>query len=278
MENMEAQVVETTTEVAEAQVAESTPAEVTTEPSFIDSIPETFRDKGYLKGVDSMDQLMTKLDWAQSQMGKKGLPSEDTPEAWKAFSDTLKDNEHLKGMFAETAPEEYEFELADGMQESGVNKAKEIAKSLGLSQDKFNSLVNGWNEYEQEMLQAKQEADETEFSKMFEDKFGNDWADKMADATQLIRKHVDEDVRQMLSDIPNNKHLVALVSAAEQLRVGMQPDGAPASMASRGLSINELRDQMNAAREEAKSKPFDKMTQDKFLKIQDEYANRVAQG
>lgn len=79
-----------------------TPAEPDPSP-FLQGIPEAYKDKPYLKGVDSLEKLLQNYENAQSLIGKKtiGIPDEKaTDEDWQAFYNKLRPE----------APDAYEFE------------------------------------------------------------------------------------------------------------------------------------------------------------------------
>lgn len=141
-----------------AEIPTYTP-EPTTAETFRSSIPEPYRDKPYMQGIDSLDKLYSQFDNAQQLIGKKtvGPPAADAPtEEWEKYYEAIRP-ETVDGYEFEKLelPEELK-DLAPVM-ESGSDSAtdKQIRDMFfkhGISAAQAKGL---YNDFSKIMLQSQ---------------------------------------------------------------------------------------------------------------------------
>ena len=195
-----------------------------TPPAF--SIPDAYKEKPYLKGVDSQEKLFTLLDGAQELIGKRpaGIPAPDAPpEEWNKFYDAL-------GRPKTAA--EYKFELPEGakVDEKVIGEMKEILHRHGLTPTQATGLQKDLDAYAIKMATAKGIAlqqQNTDFDKLASDMFGADRDKIMARAKGLIDTFVPANLKGEVAKL-SNENLIVLAGVLNGIHAKyIKTDGPP---------------------------------------------------
>jgi hypothetical protein len=187
----------------------TTTTTTTTQPDSF-AHPEGFKDKSYLKGVDSQEKLYTLLDNSQKLIGKRpaGIPQDTaTPEEWDKFYASL-------GR-PETA-EKYEFaevELPEGMEKNVEMEAvcKSKMHELGLSQKQAQGLQSWFDAYVAEQYTAQAQAKETqeqEFNELVNSSFGAEKDAILANAKALLSENIPKGFENHVDNLPNESLII----------------------------------------------------------------------
>jgi hypothetical protein len=176
---------------------------------FRSTIPETYREKNYLRDVKSADDVFKMLDNAQTAIGKKGLsmPVEGAPqEEFDKFYNSLGRPE---------TPDKYEFKRAEGTQvdEAIDLRVKEIMHKHGIPAKAATGLVE---EYEAIIEQRQVEFDK-EFDTIVDTHFGTkDVADKaLADSQVMLGKILPPTIIPLLASMDPKAAAVMAVLTSE---------------------------------------------------------------
>lgn len=231
-------------------------------PSFGDSIPEQFREKGYMKNIDSMESLLNKFEASQSLIGKKGileLNEGSTPEDIASINDQLGDNfDKLKAL---RVPESYEYtdmELPEGADtevfQASTDKFSEIAKAAGLSNKEADGVRGAWLKHEMETIAAREEELNNEFDQMAKEKWGDNYIETQATSIAFLQSHMSEAERSNIRDIPN-RHLVAMMSGIDAALQRTKPDGVPTDPQGQGMSKEQAKERYSELRRNAQKNP-----------------------
>jgi len=179
-------------------------------PNFIDTIPEGFRDKPYMKDIDSTEKLYSAFDGLQKKIGERpgGVPQEGaTDEEWKQFNKSF-------GV-PDTAAE---YKVSEVQLPEGVTKDEDMSKALvdaahkaGLSAKQFNALEPKFNEIMVAAAQkqiAQQAENDTAFDSAANDLFKDKRDEILESSRKLIAEHIPEAFKDKLADLPNESLLV----------------------------------------------------------------------
>lgn len=192
---------------------------------FQSVIPEGYKDREYLKNIDSFDRLFQDFDNAQKLIGKKTIPSEDDPqEKWDDFYKALgRPDEHTA----------YEFEKLEGVNynEDIANKTKEIFHKAGLTPKQAAMIQSEYDKMVQEFQPSSEEIDR-QFDELASKAFGNEKDEALKKSKALIDKYVPEDFREHVGNL-SNKDLVILSSVLNGvIKDHVSEDNIPGSGAS----------------------------------------------
>lgn len=208
-------------------------------------IPEAYADKDWTKNVKSMDDMFSQFDNAQSLIGKKNIPSEESSqEEWNEFYNKLGRPEEA-GNYELSLPEGAEFEINDELQ----LEAKELFHEIGLTQKQAQKLF----EYDaQRQLKAAEAAHMTDeqldaqFDEMAAEAFGKDKGAILKQAKVAVGK-MSEKSQEAFSGL-DNKSMVAMAGILSEL-VGQytSEDGVPSTDGSSGSAqgIDEIRSELS---------------------------------
>jgi len=193
---------------------------------FVKSIPETYREKPYLKGVDSPDKLFKLLDGSQELIGKRpaGVPAADAPkEQWDAFYKTLGRPDEPSG---------YQFEGADKSDPKFVAKLQEVFHKRGLSAEQAKGIYADVNVALQEMAKEKGLADQqanVDFDKLADTTFGPEREAKLARAKAIMTEHAPQELLKHLGSL-SNENLVIMAGVIDSIATKfIAPDKLPGS-------------------------------------------------
>lgn len=183
-------------------------------------IPADYRDREYLKDVDSVDKLFKKLDGAQKLIGQRpaGIPQENAPqEEWDKFYKSLGRPE--KSEEYDLKPNE-ELVKAMGMDDKLAAGVKDLFYKAGLNKKQAEAIQKG---YETLLLTAHKEtlaqrkAQDESFGKLAETTFGKD-ADKVLTTSRaLLEAHTPAAVKPHLDKL-SNEHLIILAGVLDSIQ------------------------------------------------------------
>jgi len=192
-------------------------------PDFKSMIPETYRDKEYLKNIDSFDGLFQQFDNAQSLIGRKtvGVPSETSPkEEWESFYNKMGRPESY---------DKYEFEKIQDAPENFTRppEKEEVLKKtfheLGLTAQQAKELLKRSDMYEieaykehQKMVEAETAKANAEFAQQLDSLFGAKKSEKVELTNQLLQKYTPEGLKGHLTAI-DDKTMLVLASVLTRL-------------------------------------------------------------
>lgn len=176
----------------------------TATPDFSTMIPEAYREKEYLKGVDSMDRLFQDFDNAQKLIGKKSIPGpDDAPEKWDEF---------YKAAGRPDTASEYEFSQTEGLNynEDVANKTKEIFHKAGLSAKQAAMIQQEYDKMVMEM-QPSQEKIDQEFDALATEVFGAQKDQVLEKSKSMLTKYAPEKFKDHINNL-SNENLIVLSS------------------------------------------------------------------
>lgn len=185
------------------------------EKKFIETIPEAYRDKAYLKGVNNTEDLYKKLDGAQELIGKKtiDIPGPDTPEPEReAFYNKIR---------PETA-EGYEFQIGDPAKtdKAFVSNIKGLFHKAGLSKGQAATIQIGFDQIIKDTIAQKNvniQQQDADFDKMAKDMFGTNTDAVLANSKSLLEKYSPESMGEYIKNL-SNENLIVLSSVLEGIR------------------------------------------------------------
>lgn len=178
-------------------------------PAFV--LPDTYKDKPYLKGVDSQDKLLKMLDGAQELIGKKGpaLPKPEAPQAeWDAYYESV-------GRPKTAA--EYAFDGADKADPKFLPKVQAAMHKAGLNPTQAKTIWAEVNGALGEYMKEKGIADEkqnVDFDKLAADSFGVDRDKVLARSKELLGEFTSPGMKTHVANLSNE----SLVVLADVLR------------------------------------------------------------
>lgn len=267
------------TDVQTEQPTTEAPTEsAPTETASDFSIPEAYAERGYAKEIKSSDDLWKKLDGSQKLIGDRGafIPQEGaTSDEVDAFLSKLDPySEQLKSKYAPKAPETYEFsdlELPEGtaIADSVTEKFSAIAKTHGLTNEQADSVRKEWIAHEVEQAGQRESQLNEQFESMAKEKWGDDWAKVTAEASEVLKGHVPENMREAMVNMPN-EYLIPLVSVMQSMKA--KPDGIPNTSGAQTLTDDDARAKYSELRQKAMKDPRARKT---FEEFQDKYRHQV---
>jgi len=185
-------------------------------PSF--EIPEAYKDKKYLQGIDSQEKVYEMLDNAQSLIGKRpGLPtSESSEDDWNKFYNDLGRPD---------SADKYEFkeiELPEGTarDEGFTQQSTELMHKLGLSQNQASGLREWFDGYTLEALNKQQETlktDNEQWENLANEYYGDNKDQIMADAKDLIKENLPDKFEGALDSF-SNEHLLKMAGVLHNIK------------------------------------------------------------
>ena len=209
------------------------------------SIPEGYKEKPYLKGIDTPEKLFQMLDGAQELIGKRpaGIPAADAaPEEWAKFYDAV-------GRPKTAA--EYTFELDPKVQvdEKILSKSKEIMYKNGLTAAQAKNLQKDFDAMALEIAKERGislEKQNTDFNKLTAELFGADRDKIMARSKGLLDTFVPDKLKPLVATLPNET-LMILAGVLNGIHAKyIKTDGAPASGGGGGSGSGETPETLRA--------------------------------
>lgn len=174
-------------------------------------LPDAYKDKPYLKGVDSQEKLLKMLDGAQELIGKKGsgIPKVDAPkEEWDAYYESI-------GRPKTAA--EYQFDGVDKADPKFLPKVQAAMHKHGLTASQAKGLWADVNGAISEAITEKGLADkqtDVDFEKLATDTFGVERDRILARGKELIYANISPAMKDAVEKLPNE----SLVVLADVLR------------------------------------------------------------
>lgn len=183
--------------------------------NFIKNIPDAYKDKPYLKGIDSTEKLFSAFDGAQKLIGSRpsGIPDANAPkEAWDNFYKTLGRPE---------APDAYTLTPTEGLKydENFTKGIKGIFHEAGLTQKQVEIVQKG---FDKQLLdfsknaEAKTKQMDIDFDKLAVETFGAEKDIKISKVRALITEHAPKSMTQHLSTI-SNENLIIMAGVIDSL-------------------------------------------------------------
>lgn len=195
-------------------------------PDFSTFIPENYRGKPYLNGIDSTEKLFTAFDNAQKLIGQRpaGIPQENAaPEEWDKF---------YKAMGRPEKADAYEFEKV-GTQERDAAfdlKVKEMFFKAGISAKQAKEIQTSFDNLMAEQLQNnKNQAEQLDrdFDKLALETFGERKDAAISGARELLNQFIPEKMKGHISQL-SNENLIVMASVLDGVRSKyINEDGAP---------------------------------------------------
>lgn len=201
-------------------------------------LPDAYKDKPYLKGVDSQEKLLKMLDGAQELIGKKGpaIPKADATQAEKdAYYDSI-------GRPKTAA--EYVLDGGDKSDPAFVSKVKDVFHKHGLSAEVAKGIwadvggVLGGMKATGDAAAAQLDID---FNDLATKTFGTERETVLARGKELISANISPAMKTAIEKLDNN----ALIVLADVMRnvdkKYIRQDGAGGQTILSGGSADELR-------------------------------------
>lgn len=190
------------------------------------AIPDAYKDKSYLKGVDSQDKLFAMLDGAQNLIGKRpaGIPAQDaSQEEWDKFYEAAGRPKEAK---------EYVFDGADKADPKFLPKVQAAMHKAGLNSSQAKVVYTEVNNALMEMakeqgINAQQQ--DTDFEALAAKTFGADRDKVLSTSKALLEKFVPADMKGELGKL-SNENLIIMAGVLNNLsKTYIKEDGAPGS-------------------------------------------------
>lgn len=194
-------------------------------PSSNFVVPDAYKDKPYLKGIDTMDKLYAMLDGAQTLIGSKGpaVPRADAPQTEK--------DAYFESIGRPKTPGEYKFEGMDKADPAFLPRLQKAFFKNGLPQDQAAAVYKDVQTELQDWMKEKNISEvqqDVDFTKLATDNFGADRDKVLARGKELIGELSSPSMKPAVAKLDNN----ALVVMADILRnvdkKYIKQDGAPA--------------------------------------------------
>lgn len=179
------------------------------------TVPDAYKERGWVEKIKSPDDLWKTLDNAQSLLGKRpaGIPANDAPEdEWEKFYQAAGKPE---------APDKYQFSDIENLPEGFdatpfKEKAANILHQAGLNQKQADKVWKMFMQSELEALASQKElqaAKDAEFDALTKKHIPDfDKASKVAQ--DMINAGVPEELRGAYAEVAENpKALAAVISA-----------------------------------------------------------------
>lgn len=228
-----------------------------TPPAAAFVLPDAFKDKPYLKGVDSLDKVYAMLDGAQNLIGQKGpsVPKDDAPQAeWDKYYESV-------GRPKEAA--EYKFEGADKSDPKFLPKVQIAMHKAGLTSKQANTVWNEVNLALGEFMKEKgieAAAQDTDFNKLATDSFGVERDVVLARSKDMLKEFSSPNMREQIARLPNES-LIVLSDVLRNIdRKFIKQDGPQRPPTLQGGTPDELRARARGLME--KQRGMDPMSQE----------------
>lgn len=236
-EQITQQVTETATTANNATVAENTQATTAAVAensldAFYNTVPEQYRDKIKAKGFKTVDDVYKSYTHLETLVGKK--VTEMSPEDMKSLGVKLGN--------VPNKPEDYAFNLIEGVDKTKVNLFAQEAHKAGISKDSAEAIYNWYLEdvqTETKLLYTEMENAKKADREALKKEFGLAYDNKLGAFDKAVETFGGQDLKQLLNNygLESNPALVkAFVKAGELISEGSAP--SPKS-SSQGITPDE---------------------------------------
>ena len=189
-------------------------------------LPDAFKDKPYLKGVKSVDEVYKMLDGAQELIGKKGpaVPKADAPQAEK--------DAYYESIGRPKTAAEYTSVLvgADKTDPKVLTRIQEAFHKAGLTPDQaklaWEESTGAFMDYAKEKGLADAQAD-VDFDKLAANTFGVDRDKVLARGKELVDANISPAMKEAAKKLDNNAYVVLADILRNIDKKYISPDGAP---------------------------------------------------
>lgn len=188
-------------------------------PAF--AIPDSFKDRPWLKDVDSMEKLLTKAEGAIKLVGTRpaGIPAADAKsEDWEAFYDA---------MGRPKTAAEYQIEGADKADPKFAPKVLGAFHKAGLTPAQAKLIWTEVSAGATELTAAQAAQQDLDFTKLATDTFGIRRDEVLASSKALIEKFAPPAMKTHIAKMDNNG-LILMAGVIDGIKkTYIQEDGAP---------------------------------------------------
>lgn len=199
-----------------ATIPSSSPIDptVATPQDLLQIIPEAYKAKPYMEGIDTIEKLFQKFDGAQTLIGKRpaGIPQNDSPkEEWDKFYQSVGRPE---------SADKYEFGEAIKnipRDEVLVKGVKEIFFEAGLSSHQAKTIQEKYDKMLSETVEAQTKEQDTAFDTMANETWGQNKQKVLTDTQTLLNKHTPEKFQDYIKDLDNSS-LIVLASVLNNIK------------------------------------------------------------
>lgn len=226
--------------------------------SFV--LPPEYKDKPYMKGIDSQEKLLKMLDGAQELIGKKGpsVPKADAPQAEK--------DAYYESIGRPKTAAEYTPVLtgADKTDLATLTKLQNAFHKAGLTAEQakvvWEESTTAFSDFAKEKGLAAEKTN-ADFDKLATDSFGVDRDKVLARGKELIHQLASPAVKEFAATLPNESLIVLADILRNVDKKYISPDGAPkGGPTATGMTPADLSNKArNLMSEQAK---FNPMTQE----------------
>ncbi len=173
------------------------------------SVPDAYKDRAYLKDVNSMDDVFKKLDGAQSLIGRQKvnfLHDDSTPEEIQEFNRSA-------GMPEKS--EEYNFERPEGAEanEEIDARIKKIFHDAGLSGKAATKVQKEYEGFINEMAKKNDEA----FDRLSADVLGDKADEILASGRKMLEENMPPQLAESFSKL-SNEALVTMSAVLDKVK------------------------------------------------------------
>lgn len=194
-------------------------------PAF--SVPDTYKDRTWLKDVDSLDKLLAKADGAMKLVGTRpaGIPAADAPpEEWNKF---------YEAMGRPKTAAEYQITADDKTDPAFKELTLNAFHEAGLSPAQAKLLWDKVGGGAATLTAAQTAALDTQFTKLATDTFGVNRDATLASSKALIEKFAPPSMKPMIAKMDNN-NLILMAGVVDGMKKAYitedaAPQGAPAA-------------------------------------------------
>lgn len=224
-------------------IAGETPSDAS---DFISTIPEAYREKPFMKGIDSLEGLLKQHENAQSLIGKKqfGVPEETAgDDAWNEFYNKIRPESADKYEFTEV-------EFPEGFERNDeiAGKVKELFHQAGLSTRQAKAIQEGYDKMMAEAYKAdgeayrqKQEQLDAQFEEAFQKDFGKDHEQVFKDLQESLSDAIPDQYKSAIENMSNDQLLVMAHFANKMKQEYMDEDGGGMHPQNEGGTAVDLR-------------------------------------
>lgn len=215
------------------------------EKAYTSIVPESYKDKPYLKDVKSVDGLFAKLEGAQTLVGKKqfSIPEESaSKETWSEFYGKAGRPDKAEG---------YEFatsELPEGLKKD--DKMERAVRGLfheaGISGKQAKIIQTGYDKlllasYGEKVKAGEQQ--DVNFDNLASETFGSDRDKILANSKKLLEAHAPEKFKSEIVKL-SNENLILMAGVLNSIsKKYIKEDDIDGTGSIGGTSLEELRDE-----------------------------------
>lgn len=213
--------VSTTIPIPDAKAPVIPPPAAGAVPNF--ALPDAYKDKPYLKGVDSMDKVYAMLDGAQTLIGKRpaGIPAPDAPaDEWDKF---------YEAMGRPKTAAEYVFEGADKMDPKFAPELQKVFHKYGLNPTQAKGIIADINPVLASLAKEKGiefEKQNTDFDALAAKTFGVERDKILSSSKSLLDKYAPADMKPELAKL-SNENLIIMAGVLNNISKTFIKEGGP---------------------------------------------------